>query len=452
MDRIELAQARADRSGEFVAVLFLDLDQFKGVNDSLGHDAGDRLLIETGRRLKSVLRPSDTAARLGGDEFVVCCESLGCDEGEAQSSAVAVAQRIASALGEPVETGYGPAQVTASIGIALAQGSQLPAEVLLRHADAAMYRAKAEDAAGYKLFDEAHRARAIKRVDAVSALRIALEREEMLLMYQPIVSLDDQRIIGAEALVRWDHPTRGLLLPGEFLDIAEESGLIVPLGDWVLRQACRQLSEWRRTRWPDLVVTVNVSGRQLGRTELAETVTRTLAETELQPNALHIELTESTLIKATPSTLAELEALRGLGIHLGLDDFGTGYASLTYLQRLPVDFVKIDGSFVAEIDERQADHAIVQAVVGLGQALGLQVIAEGVETEAQQTALQVMGCKLARLAPRIPASGGDVRGSSRHHGAPLTFAFSRNGPSTRRRPGESGALHPPLWRKLLHML
>jgi diguanylate cyclase (GGDEF)-like protein/PAS domain S-box-containing protein len=395
MDRLQLAQARARRTGSFAAVLVLDLDRFERINDSLGHDAGNAFLVACANRLEGMLRPTDTAARLDGDEFLLCCEDLGTDEGIARRAALDVAKRLASSLARPVTLSNGLAQTRASIGIALTGGNELSAEALLRHAGSAMRRAKEEDG-GIEVFDEKHRAHVAGRMEVTEALRLALGRGELVVHYQPIVSIDCQRIIGAEAMVRWNHPTRGLLLPADFIDVAEESSLIIQLGDAVLREACTHLAHWRRTIRPDLVVMVNASARQLGCNVLGASVAGALAASGLEPDALHIELTEGTLIEASGSTLTELRALRSLGVHLGLDDFGTGYASLTYLQRLPVDFVKIDGSFVAGVEGSMEDRAIIEAVIGLGSALGLRVIAEGIEAEGQRKALEDMGCELGQ--------------------------------------------------------
>lgn len=396
IDRLRLAQTRADRSESFLALLSLDLDGFERINESFGHGTADALLVETARRLESALRPVDSVARVGGDEFLVCCENLGSDDDAAQAAVVAIAERISTAISCPLKTEAGVTRVTASIGIALVKGSRQPAEVVLRHADAAMYRAKQRGRARYELFDEPMRAQAVERMEAVAELRAALERDELVVHYQPIVDLRDGRITGAEALVRWEHPTGGLLLPGAFLPLAEDSGLIVAIGNWVLRQACTDLASWRRTLHQDLVVAVNASGRQLGGDALAPYVTEILAETGLDPGALNIELTEGVLIDASGATLAELQELRALGVHLSLDDFGTGYASLTYLQRLPVDFVKVDRSFVGGLGVSSDDAAIVDAVVRLARSLGLQVIAEGIETAEQHDALRTMDCRFGQ--------------------------------------------------------
>lgn len=396
MDRLQLAQARAERNGTFVGLLFLDLDGFKTVNDSLGHAVGDALLMEIARRLRSVLRPSDTAARLGGDEFVVCCEDLGAHAGDAQAAALRVVSRINAALAEPAELDGAAERTTASIGIALVRGLEQSPDIVLRNADQAMYRAKQQGRAHVELFDEALQARAASRGKLADELSLALQRDELVVHYQPITDLRDGRIMGAEALVRWAHPDRGLLLPPEFLDVAEESHLIVAIGDWVLNRACRDLAEWRRSVNPDVVVTVNASARQLGNNELAASIDRALVGAGLDARALDIELTETMLIEATETTLSELDGLRELGVQVGLDDFGTGYASLTYLRRLPLDFVKVDSSFVAGLGDNSDDKAIVTAIVDLAHALGLHVIAEGVESGAQRRALEKIGCGYAQ--------------------------------------------------------
>ena len=396
MDRLHQAQARSQRSGKFMALLVLDLDLFNVVNDSLGHEAGDTVLAEIAWRLETVLRPSDTAARLDGDEFLVCCEDLGDEEGEAQARVIAVTERIAGVIAEPVEVEGQSLQVTTSIGIALTKGSQLLPEVILGHADAALFRAKERGRGRYEFFDDALRDRAAERAAIATELRAALERDELVVHYQPILDLRDGLIVGAEALVRWDHPERGLLLPEEFLEVAEETGLIVQVGARVLRRACEQLSVWRRTARDDLVVSVNASARQLGHHDLASSVAEVLDQTGLEPDALEIEISEAALVGANGPALSELEGLRDLGVHLGLDDFGTVQASLTSLQHLPVDFVKVDASFVAGLGVHEEDSAIVEAVVDMAAALGLQVVAEGVEVQAQEAALRTMGCGLGQ--------------------------------------------------------
>jgi len=394
MERLQLAQARAERSGNFVGLLLLDLDDFKAINDSLGHEAGDALLVEVARRLESVLRPSDVAARLGGDEFLICCDDLGTDPITAQASVLHVVDRIASVIKQPVKGLL--AHTTASIGVALVNGTRQSPDITLRNADQAMYRAKQQGPARYEVFDEALKTRAANRIEVRDELALALRRDELVLHYQPIVSLLDGRIIAAEALLRWQHPTRGIVLPGDFLDVAEESGVIVPIGDWVLKRACRDVAGWRGTVAQDLPVMVNVSARQLRHEGLAVSVEEALSDYELEASALEIELTETMLIEATPSMLAHLMALRDLGVRIGLDDFGTGYASLSYLRRLSVDFVKIDRSFAAELALSSHDMAIVKAIVDLSHALGLQVVTEGVESSAQHRALEEIGCDCAQ--------------------------------------------------------
>jgi diguanylate cyclase (GGDEF)-like protein/PAS domain S-box-containing protein len=394
MDRLHLFQERAERNGTFVGLLFLDLDGFKAVNDSLGHETGDALLVEVARRLESVLRTSDTAARLGGDEFLICCDDLGADETGAQAAVLHVVERIAAVLAQPMD-GSLP-RTTASIGVALVRGTRQSPDITLRNADQAMYRAKQQGPGRFELFDEALQARVTDRMNLRDELSLALERDELVVHYQPIANLQNGQIIGAEALLRWHHPDRGLLLPGEFLDVAEESGLIVRVGDWVLRRACRDLATWRQTVRRDLLVTVNASARQLLHARLAMSVNEALSDYRLGAGALEIELTETTLIDATDATLTELEGLHTLGVRLGLDDFGTGYASLSYLRRLPLDFVKIDRSFVAGLGESSDDRAIVNAIVDLSHALGLQVVTEGVESLVQRRTLEAIGCDYAQ--------------------------------------------------------
>ena len=402
-DRIEVAFARAQRAGRIVAVLLLDVDQFKTINDSLGHEAGDDLLVALSARLRQVVRSSDTVARLGGDEFVVLCEV------DSEAEAFAVAERIADAWGRPIPVGSGgEVFVSASIGITIASGPA-SAESMLREADAAMYRAKEGGRGRAELFDEQMRQHAFARLRTESDLRRAVEREQFLVYYQPIVDLDRERLLAVEALVRWERPGNGLVGPAEFISLTEETGLIAPLGRWVLEQATAQVSAWRR-RHPaarDLAVSVNVSGRQLARPEFLDEVRAALERGRLGPDSLGLEITESVLMKDMSSPQSTLEALRALGVRVLLDDFGTGYSSLSRLKRVPVDAIKIDRSFVDGLGAEEEDTAIVSAIVDIANSLGLEAIAEGVESGEQLAALRAVGCHAAQgylFAPPMAAA------------------------------------------------
>jgi diguanylate cyclase (GGDEF)-like protein/PAS domain S-box-containing protein len=393
MDRLRQVLARADRHPELTAVLFIDLDGFKDVNDSLGHDVGDEVLREVGRRLQGNIRPLDTVARLGGDEFVVLCQDLA-----GEQNVVEISERLAGALAEPVAVGTFEVVVTASVGIALANGRVPAPEDLLREADAAMYGAKTRGKNRCEIFDAGLQARAVDRIAIASALRRGLRDDRFVLHFQPVVDICTGDTVAVESLVRLDDPDRGLLAPGTFIQVAEDSGLIVPIGTSVLEQACRELAAWRASgaAGPGLRTAVNLSARQATRPDLAETIEHALAEAGLEPSALTLELTETVLMEADAATLRQLERIRELGVGLGIDDFGTGYSSLTYLKRLPVSFVKIDRSFVAGLITDPSDREIVTAVIRLGQALGLTTIAEGVEEPAQFDALRQLGCDQAQ--------------------------------------------------------
>ena len=393
MDRLRQVLARADRHPEMTAVLFIDLDGFKDVNDSLGHDVGDEVLREVGRRLQLNIRPLDTVARLGGDEFVVLCQDLA-----GEQNVVEISERLADALSEPVAIGTFEVVVTASVGIALANGNAPVPEDLLREADAAMYGAKTRGKNRCEIFDSGLQARAVDRVAIASALRQGLRDDRFVLHFQPVVDIETGEAVAVESLVRLDDPERGLLYPDTFIQVAEDSGLIVPIGTAVLAQACRELVAWRESGAvpADLSTAVNLSARQATRPDLAATIERALTDAGLEPSGLTLELTESVLMEADAASLRQLERIREMGVGLGIDDFGTGYSSLTYLKRLPVTFVKIDRSFVAGLVTDPSDREIVTAVIRLGQALGLTTIAEGVEEIAQFEMLRALGCDQAQ--------------------------------------------------------
>jgi diguanylate cyclase (GGDEF)-like protein len=387
LDRLGLALRWTERRSGSVAVLFCDLDRFKVVHASLGHDAGDRLLVDVASRIGHALRPADTVARFGGDEFTILCEDIA---GEIE--AATIAQRIVDVFRDPFLLEDGEVFLATSVGIAIARGADDRAQDLIRDADAAMYRAKERGKGRYEIFDEAMRADAVARLETESALRRALERGELLLHYQPAVDLATGAIRGLEALVRWQHPTRGLLAPAAFLPLAEETGLIVPIGEWVLREACTEAA-----RWPEgLALSVNLSARQLAQPDLVATVRRALAETGTDPAMLCLEITESAVMESGAATTAQLRALKSLGVRLAIDDFGTGFSSLAHLRRFPVDMLKIDGTFVAGLGREPQDASIAAAVISLAHALGLSTVAEGVETEQQLDVLRRLGCDLGQ--------------------------------------------------------
>ena len=396
IESMQDALRRGTASGSPVGMLFLDLDHFKLINDSIGHHAGDDLLRAVAPRLRAHLRPGDIVARFGGDEFGVLVDRLA-DEDEA----LAIADRVAGAFAEPYSMGGADHFISASVGVAVARPAgrePVDAEMLIRDADAAMYRAKERGRGRCEMFDAEMRARAMRRLELERELRHAVEREELELHYQPVVALGSGEIVGLEALVRWQHPQRGILEPGEFVSIAEDSGLIEPIGRWVQEAACRQALAWQALQ-PDrrpLDIAVNLSARQVAHRDLADSVAEILSRTGLEPVNLRLEITESALVEESATAKATLEALSELGVRLVLDDFGTGYSSLAYLNRFPFDALKIDRSFVEGLGVEQGRTAIVEAVIGMARALSLDAIAEGVENEAQLSELRRLGCDYAQ--------------------------------------------------------
>ena len=402
LDRLSTALDRGRERGTRSALLFLDLDRFKNVNDTLGHDAGDRLLVTVAERLRGALRPSDTVARLGGDEFVVLLEALG-----TRQEASVVADRLRAAIAEPTTLDGTQLTVTTSVGIAFDADHQ--PTTLLRDADTALYEAKDSGRDRWAVFDDSLRAATIRRVAAEQLIRQALDEDGLRVHYQPIVDLVTGRVIGAEALLRMMGPHNELLMPGSFISIAEETGLIVPVGAGVLDDACAQLRRWRKELGDDApaTVSVNLAARQLSTAGFAELVRRTLERHRIEPADLTLELTESTLIQAGREALDAVVALHDLGVRLAIDDFGTGYSSLSYLKRFPVDIVKVDRNFVDGLGNAPNDTEIVRAVLALGQSLGLVTVAEGVETKDQLQLLRELGCDGAQgylLSRPVPAA------------------------------------------------
>ncbi|HXH82490.1 MAG TPA: EAL domain-containing protein [Candidatus Tectomicrobia bacterium] len=392
MDRLTHAFAKLQRRRQQVAVLFVDLDRFKVINDSLGHHVGDQLLVEVSRRIRACVRPEDTVARLGGDEFAVLLESV-----NDRASAMTVAERITEAMQQPFMLSGREIVVTASVGIAFGPKQGESADDILRHADMAMYQAKGNGKARCEVFSTKTN-EAEDRLGLEIDLRGALARDEFLLEYQPIVSLQDGRILEAEALVRWVHPRRGLLRPTDFIEIAEETGLIVALGKWVLGEACRHAREWQRQHpgSPPVRVAVNLSARQLREPTIVQDVREALAAAGLPASALRLEITESLVLADLESTASTLVALKELGVELAIDDFGTGYSSLGYLSRLSFNSLKIDRVFVANLERDKNQLRIIEAIVALAKAVNLSVTAEGVETAEQVKALRALGVDAAQ--------------------------------------------------------
>ncbi|MEX0663524.1 MAG: EAL domain-containing protein [Acidimicrobiia bacterium] len=385
MEELRRALANGDRR-EQTAILFIDLDRFKVINDSLGHPAGDRILMTIADRLRATTRPNDIVARFEGDEFTVLCSGV-----SEESGARAVAARLVEAISKPVVITEGEVFVTASVGIAIAVGELETPETLLRNANAAMHRAKDEGRDRMECFASETHDQAVHHFRTANDLRRALERSELRLHYQPIVHLENARVTGFEALVRWEHPERGLVAPADFIGLAEETGLVVPIGAWVLEAACTQLVRWHE-QGAHLAMSVNLAARQLAEPGLVSEVARILDATGVRPDAVWLELTESALMRDAEATITSLRALRDLGVQLAVDDFGTGYSSMAYLKRFPVSSLKIDRAFVDGLGRDADDTAICATVVGLAHSLGLRAVGEGVETTDQHSELRSLGC------------------------------------------------------------
>jgi diguanylate cyclase (GGDEF)-like protein/PAS domain S-box-containing protein len=433
-ERVEHALERR-QSGD-IAVLFIDLDNFKTINDSLGHAAGDHVLVETAHRLRSALRAEDTAARLGGDEFGVLLE-----DADVTASA-RVAERIRSALGVPFWVVGQEVYISASIGIATREPGDTAIE-LLRNADVAMYTAKTKGKARFEIFEAGMHDAVVARLGLEAELRRALERQEFVVHYQPIVKLESGEVIGAEALVRWQHPTRGLVPPLEFIPLAEETGLIVPLGAWILRQACRQLAEWQRLRGggDPFVMNVNLSSRQLVREAIADEVAAAIDESGIRASWLVLEVTETVLMADPVVAATALGHIRDLGVRVALDDFGSGYSSLSHLRRFPIDIVKIDKSFVDDVAADGVESAIARSIIDLGRAMQIDTVAEGIEADEQAEALRALGCEYGQgyyFARPLEASAwaGLIHAEPFGHGAGGT---RRRKSATSTRAGEGSA-------------
>jgi diguanylate cyclase (GGDEF)-like protein len=388
-DRVERALRAVERTGRTAAVVLFDLDGFKKVNDSLGHSAGDVLLAQVGDRLGQCVRASDVPCRLGGDEFAVLLRDVG-----SPHDAMRVADRIHEALTLPFDIQGREVLVRASIGIGVSDGPDgvvVSADQLIRDADVAMYQAKDDPESHSRIFDPVMHAAALNRLENEAELRHAVEREELVLHYQPIVRLDTGAVTGVEALVRWNHPVRGMVPPLEFIPLAEETGLIVPLGRWVLGEACREVRSWS-TDGGEVRLSVNVSSRQLSDPNFVLHVARILNETRFDPKRLVLEITENATIGENPDVIKQLQALRDLGIRIAIDDFGTGYSSLSYLARLPVDELKIDRSFVQALGLGTAEGSLVEVITRLAQTWGLHVVGEGIEDTTELARLRDAGC------------------------------------------------------------
>ena len=416
MEHLGRALEQAEAKGRHVALLFLDIDRFKLVNDGIGHDAGDRLLVQVGRRLQGAIRQGDFLARFGGDEFTLFCEVADEDD------VVEIVGRLRRTMARPVTEVDFEQFVSLSIGIAVSTSQSMLPSMLLRGADIAMYQAKRTGPGRSMVFDHDHGDDAGRNLRTSNDLHRAIQESQLVLHYQPFVDIDRRRLIGTEALVRWQHPTRGLLPPSEFIDLAEECGMMGELGSWVLREACRQGAAWASNRDASEVrievpsMSVNISPKQLADPGFVDLVAMVLDETGFPAERLWLEITEGALLADPMVAIAMLGSIRELGVHLAIDDFGTGYSSLGYLKRMPVEALKIDRSFVEHIETAEEDQAIVESIVALGRALGIEVVAEGIEHPGQAIELAARGCRLAQgflygrpidpiaIGPRLPRS------------------------------------------------
>ncbi len=394
MERLRRSLERAKMGDDYIfAVLFLDLDRFKIINDSLGHQVGDLLLVEIARRLELALRPSDMLARLGGDEFVILLDHL-----HAENDAAFVAERIQKVLAAPLRIGERDVFTTASIGITLSSGHSESAEAILRDADTAMYRAKSNGKARYEIFDPVMRENAIRIMQLETDLRRALTNGEFVLYYQPIISLEQGKLAGFESLIRWQRPGKGFVNPVEFIPVAEDNGLINPIGNWVLEESCRQMRVWQAAfpKLHPITISVNLSAKQFSQADLIETIAAILANAGLAASYLKLEITESVLMDNADSAAEMLTELKALGSQIAIDDFGTGYSSFSHLHRFPIDTLKIDRAFVSRMDSSHDSSEIVHAILMLAHNLKMEVVAEGVETTAQLKQLRLLGCDYAQ--------------------------------------------------------
>ena len=401
-ERLNCAVARCNRNDMAIALMFLDLDHFKEINDTLGHECGDSLLKNIATRIKKCIREIDTGVRLGGDEFAILLEQIVSVE-----DVSAVAQRILLLLAQPVMFNQHQLHVTGSLGITIYPWDSANPQELLSHADAAMYRAKAQGGNNYQFYTAGMKTAGLDGSTLEVELRRALAKKEFLLHYQPQLDLRTKQVIGMEALLRWHHPYQGLVGPNHFISQAEENGMIIPIGEWVLRAASKQAKYWAKQGFPTPCVAVNLSARQIHQGNLPALIQEILDHSHLEPENLKLELTETFLIHETEDTIQTLHDLKAMGVHLYIDDFGAGYASLRYLKSFPVDGIKLDQSLIQHLPHNTNDAAIVEAVISLGKALGLQVIAEGVETKEQADFLEEHGCDAMQgywIAPPLPAN------------------------------------------------